>query len=153
LHQWVEQQLGWERTWILENPVAAKREMMRRFKEDDDQIVDMLIPQENAAPAASFHRLETQELIDSLRNGAVSRFGFRDRMTSSKRSALQIPMWQAINREDEEDESSIMLLERKSTRSTSAMGFRETRRWKGHFSSLKKKALTNPWLKRSHAVK
>ena len=156
--EWVERQLGWERTWILENPVATKREVMRRFKENDDRMVDMLIPQgENVALAASSHRLDTQESIDSFRKGAVSRFGFRDEMNSSKRSTStprsRISLWQAINRENEEDETSTMMLERKPARSTSALGFREVRRWKGQLSSLKKKALTNPWSKRSHAAK
>ena len=156
--EWVERQLGWERTWILENPVATKREVMRRFKEGDDQAADTVILQgESVALAASSHRLETQESIDSFRKGAVSRFGFRDEITSSKLSTSnprsRIPLRQAISRENEEDECSTTLSKRKPTRSTSVLGFRELRGWKGQLSSLKKKALTNPWSKRSHAVK
>jgi hypothetical protein len=30
--EFVERHLGWEAVWILENPVAAKREMVRKFE-------------------------------------------------------------------------------------------------------------------------
>ena len=32
---WVEAHLGWERKWILENPVACKREIVRRFEGEE----------------------------------------------------------------------------------------------------------------------
>ena len=154
--EWVERQLGWERTWILENPVATKREVMRRFKEGDEIVDTPILQGENVALSASSLRLETQQSVDSLRKGAVSRFEFCDEMTSSKRSTStprsRIPLRQVINRENEGHESSPMSLKRKPARSTSALGFREMR-WKGHLASLKKKALTNPWSKRSHTVK
>src|SRR5262245_55176261 len=38
LADWVEGQLGWERRWILENPVAAKREVVRRFERGDGSV-------------------------------------------------------------------------------------------------------------------
>src|SRR5947207_6239542 len=155
--EWVERQLGWERTWILENPVATKREVMRRFKEGDDEWMTDVVPHgENMAPADSSHLLESNASLESLRKGAVSRFGFRDKIISVKGSTSnlrsQSPLRQAVNRENEEDESSATLMGRKPARSTSALGFREVRRLKRHLSSLKKKALTNPWSKRSHTV-
>lgn len=163
--EWVERQLGWERVWILENPVATKREIMRRFEgsqeHDDENIVD--VPQTRFITP---HRLEIQDSLENLRKGAVSRMEFREEKRSAKWSSstlsLRVTADEASGRSTipvasreigKNNESSGSLLGRNVERSTSALGFRDVKKLRGHFSSLKKKALTNPWLKGSQAVK
>src|SRR5216110_3457889 len=45
--EWAERQLGWEKEWISENPVAAKREMMMmRFECIQEHGKRAVVPQE-----------------------------------------------------------------------------------------------------------
>lgn len=153
---WLECQLGWEKAWILENPVATKREIMKRFEGiqecEDEPLVE--IPQSRFL---NVHRLEIQDSLENLRKGAVSRMSFRGLEKSSKQSSSKVPLRSdrsrnpAASRENGKDEESSSLLGRRLDRSTSALGFRDVKKLRGHFSSLKK-AMTNPWMKRSQAV-
>ena len=166
---WVEAHLGWERKWILENPVACKREIVRRFEgEEKLDEVDrhfvripnrrLALTQLNLGPQS----LEEQESVDDLRRGAVSRMGFRDEEELARRPSTAMSFHQ-----DDDDRSATRSGFREDTRSKrsawnfrktpipmrplSALGFREGRGLKVNFSSLKKKALTNPWQRKVKA--
>jgi hypothetical protein len=154
---WLELQLGWEKAWILENPVATKREIMRRLEGiqecDDEPLVE--IPQSRFLKV---HRLEIQDSLGNLRKGAISRMSFRGLEKYSNRLCSTVLLRPDHSRnpvassENGKDEESSSLLRRKVERSTSTLGFRDVKKLRGHLSSLKK-ALTNPWMKRSQAVK
>lgn len=161
---WVEAQLGWEKKWILENPVACKREIVRRFEGEEkvDEVEHMLEIPERRFPVRQAeyeqHPLRDEESIDGLRRGAVSRMGFRPGEEPARRPSTAMSF-----RRDDEDRSSsrVGFREDEGTkrptrrpkripipmRPVSAMGFQEVKGLKGTLSSLRKKALTNPWRK------
>jgi hypothetical protein len=157
---WVEAQLGWERRWILENPVACKREIVRRFEGEekldsvDRHVVEIL---ERRTADAREQRREDQDFEDS-RRGAMSRMGFREDEGARRPSTAM-----NCHREDdpstsrsrfaEEGEKRLTWRFKKPTvpmRPVSALSFREVKGLKGKFSSLKKKALTNPWQRKAN---
>lgn len=158
---WVEAQLGWERRWILENPAACKREIVRRFEGEEkldsvDRHVEIL---ERRTAGAREQRREDQDFEDS-RRGAMSRIGFRDDEGATRRPSTAMN----YHREDddpstsrsrfaEQGEKRLTWRFKKPTvpmRPVSALGFREVKGLKGKFSSLKKKALTNPWQRKAN---
>jgi hypothetical protein len=79
--EWIEKHLGWERSWILENPAATKRAVMTQFEGEqepnDDQ--EHIIPWRRFLDieGSSFRRVESRESIHA-RKGAVSRMEFRE---------------------------------------------------------------------------
>lgn len=160
---WVEAQLGWERRWILENPVACKREIVRRFEGEeklgsvDQHVLEILDRRTDAREEAR----EDQEYEES-RRGAISRMGFREDEEVTRRPSTAMN----CHREDKdpppsrsrfvEEEGQKRLTWRfkkpvTQMRPASALGFREMKGLKGKFSSLKKKALTNPWQRKANA--
>lgn len=154
---WVEIHLGWERRWILENPIATKKEVMRRFEGDGEE--DVYIERRT---------VERQTSLEVLRRGAVSRMGFRNNESDNRcksvlgfgttdRELTTRPKTQLGFRRDEEEtqdsssSSGWRFIKRKTpSRPISALGFREVKNIGRQFSMLKKKALTNPWQKRAN---
>lgn len=159
----VEAQLGWERKWILENPVACKHEIVRRFEGEEKlgsverHVLEILDRRTDAREEAR----EDQECEDS-RRGAISRMGFREHEEQTRRPSTAMDS----HREDDDPPSSrsrfveaegqkrLTWRSKKpfnAMRPVSALGFREVNGLKGKFSSLKKKALTNPWQRKANA--
>jgi hypothetical protein len=163
---WVEAHLGWERRWILENPVACKREIVRRFEGEEkvagaeQQAVHLSNRRFDERPFMSRRNLEDQESVDDLRRGAVSRMGFREdeglaRRPSTAMGFRQEDDEQAISRSgfrEDDGRKRLTRLSKKTanpSRPVSTLGFREVKGLKGKLSSLKKKALTNPWQRKA----
>jgi len=170
---WLEAQFGWDRKWILENPVATKREVIRRFEGREErrgaELVVVKRPNRRLADrefqACQVHECQSQESIERMRRGAVSRFGFRD--DESEDAGLSMSLSRAPDIDiseqlearkspvasDEDGKRSPMLVRRKvvTARPASALGFRQMNALRVGLSSLKKKALTNPWQRRSKA--
>ena len=167
---WVELHLGWERHWILENPVATKKEVVRRFEGDREE--DAYVVTGAAADREKGgwpQDIETRKSLDEVRRGAVSRMGFRDDEESEMRSKSALgfritdreisprPKTRLGFRGDEEaiQQSSFpfgwrFMKKKVPSRPTSALGFSEVKMLGRQFSTLKKKALTNPWQKRTN---
>jgi hypothetical protein len=173
--EWIEIQLGWERDWILDNPVATKREIMRRFEGED--------PVEHERRATGWwdeHHLfdepyskptALQQLSDDTRGGAISRIGFRDgeveQKEASARTSLRLRRLRELDRPEtrlgnhvDEDEGEKVCDDmgkgwtaRQPNRPMSSLGFRELRTFKRQIATLKKKALTNPWQRRKNLDK
>ena len=169
--EWVEIQLGWEREWILENPVTTKREIMRRFEGDDSidnesAAVDMWDPrrlirdEQDPRPQHS----------DEHRRGALSGIGFREEEREGNRdhtrSTLRLRRFRQPDRPktslghrnvDESNATSTKVTNtrkmKRPERPSSALGFRDIGAFKRQIVSLKKKALTNPWQKRKKDIK
>lgn len=156
---WVEfvgVHIRWERVWILENPVAAKREMVRKFEgTPESRYPDIVRPQSALAllkeESTALGEVESKESLENVRRGAVSRIGFRDEMPPSKpkpRSIRlrfsgtkpRIPVFSGKNKESGEGDGT------KIQRPMSSLGFRDVKVLK----TLKKKALTNPWQRKSN---
>lgn len=169
--EWAEVQLNWERQWILNNPVATKREIIRRFEGDDD-------PTEHIGRVDLWDNIdelfkpEKQDLRliksrEDIRRGAVSRIGFREEnerdVFGKPKATLRLRRFRLPDRPstrtghgDEEqvetrpataggdryDRSNI------SERPISVLGFRDMGSLKRQIVTMKKKALTNPWQKR-----
>jgi hypothetical protein len=168
--EWLQAQFGWDKEWILENPVATKREVMRRFEgreEIRDELVVVKRPNRRVGKrdlqGLEVHECESRESMERMRRGAVSRFGFRDdesedlllamshsRMSSTEFSEPLDGRKGSVASEDD-GRGSPMLIKRKvaTARPASALGFRQMKALRVGLSSLKKKALTNPWQRRS----
>ena len=167
---WVELHLGWERHWILENPVATKKEVVRRFEGDREE--DAYVVTGAAADREKGgwpQDIETRKSLDEVRRGAVSRMGFRDDEESEMRSksALGFRITEreispraktrlGFRRDEEAIQQSSFpfgwrfMKKKVPSRPTSALGFSEVKMLGRQFSTLKKKALTNPWQKRTN---
>ena len=151
--EWVQEQLGWEKKWILENPVAAKQEVVRKFEGEERDDVPKL---GGSSKLTGDGRAGSTEFVDEIRQGAVGRSGFRDEEEQSA------PPFAIINAKENnenaihcENEDKFIMSRRKlgPLRPNSAIGFRE-KAWKiNPFSFIKKKALTNPWQRSEHPVR
>jgi hypothetical protein len=135
---WVQAHLGWEARWILENPVAVKREVMRRF-EGDEPTRGYITPRRIMGEEDSqLREISSGESIDERRRGAQSRIGIREEeVAETKRSSSSLG-WRFKGIPP--------------SRPQSALGFSEVKMLKRHFTSLKRKALTNPWQRRTHTT-
>src|SRR5271170_5466701 len=163
---WLQAQFGWDREWILENPVATKREVMRRFEGTDerrDELVVVKRPNRRLGnrdlQVVQVHECESRESMERMRRGAVSRFGFRDDESEDPLLSLSYSRMSNTDLSDPSDgrqgsvasaddsRDSPTLIRRKvvTARPASAMGFRHMKALRVGLSSLKKKALTNPW--------
>ena len=164
--EWLQTQFGWDRKWMLENPVATKREVMRRFEVSEERKKKFVVVKRpnRCVENRNFEvwqvqGRDSQESMERLRGGAVSRFGFRDEesdemlVSKSKREASKADQSEPLDlsptsiQSDEDDRVSAILVTRKVTtaRAASASGFRQMKALRVGLSSLKKKALTNPW--------
>jgi hypothetical protein len=147
---WVREILGWEERWILENPGIVKTEIVRRFEDgastqgSDERVVLQKVP--------------SIETVDERRHGAQSRLGFREEYDSRGPSARsktgpashrQVIPSVTYREEEMRSQGWRMRLPHVAPRPLSALGF-ETVGLRRQLSSIKRRALTNPW-RRSHA--
>jgi hypothetical protein len=170
--EWCTEQLGWEREWILENPVATKREIVRRFEGDvaddrsflsEEMFDEMYLWEEGRREG---HGTRPEWEVDEMRGGAVSRTGFRDEeaMPSSRLGARLRKLIRAgrpSTRNEHggwEDEMvsrpgtamGARFKSKGSDRPTSALRLTEMGTLKRQLANLKRKALTNPWQRRKN---
>jgi hypothetical protein len=171
---WLQAQFGWDREWIMENPVATKREVMRRFEGREERREELVVVKRpnrrlgnKDLQVLQVHECERRESMEKMRRGAVSRFGFRDDDSEDpllsispsrmSRTDLSEPLEgrKGSVASDDDGRDSPILIRRKvmTARPASALGFRQMKALKVGFSSLKKKALTNPWQRRSKTAR
>jgi hypothetical protein len=158
---------------MLENPVATKGEIMRRFEGereyDDKSHGDMGRESRRFAISEEapqkLHEAESLELLDELRKGAVARSGFRENENMEQPYGIQRRelMWEPDRsrpttpdlpqeQKGENRSSSSLGWRLIPVRPMSALGIREVKRLKGKMSSLTRKALTNLWHRKRKAV-
>ena len=156
----------------MQNPVATKREVMRRFEGREERKGELVVVKRpnrrllnRELQVVQVHDCYSQESMERMRRGAESRFGFRDdesedlmlSMSLSRVSGMDMLELSDARKSsvasDEDGRGSPVLVRRKvvTARPASALGFRQMKTLRVGLSSLKKKALTNPWQRRSKA--
>lgn len=156
--EFVERHLGWEGVWILENPVAAKREMVRKFEGTVESKGPDLVHVKSASDlreeSPNLRESGSAESLENMRRGAMSRIGFRDEPPSkpkprSLRFRFSGPPKSRIPIFSNENKENTQSGRRGIERPMSSMGFRDVKSLKTHIVALKKKALSNPWHRKS----
>jgi hypothetical protein len=156
--EFVERHLGWEGVWILENPVAAKREMVRKFEGTaESKGLDLMHAKSVLDPREESPNLResgSKESLENMRRGAMARIGFRDEPPSkpkprSLRFRFSGPAKSRIPIISNENKENAQGGRREIERPTSSMGFRDVKGLKTQIVALKKKALSNPWHRKS----
>jgi len=156
---WLVIQLGWEREWILENLMAAKKEIMRRFKSGTTKRSSVIRPLTEVFDIASSDDEPTEVDRDEMRGGAVARLGFRrgetpnekpphhrGRLRKRETPARPISTLGIRGKKDVGEKRSTSAMRKlASVRPGSALGFREVKAFGG---KIMRKALTNPWQRR-----
>ena len=158
----VERHLGWERVWILENPVSAKREMVRKFEgtvESKGQdlvhvrsVLDLREELDLRGESPTFGETGSKQSMENMRRGAMSRIGFReDEPLKPKPRSLRFrftgPPKSRIQVSSKENKENV-----RDTRPMSSLGFRDVKVFKTQIAALKKKALSNPWHRKSNNI-